>query len=380
MLVRRGILWSGVAVAAAAIAFAGCSGSDDGEKPVVEALCSAVERGDSAPHPGFVVLDTSGRLTRFSVPAGRPVASRRFADPEIPGGGIGDVEFGPALGRLLAPVAGGTGIAMLERKGSSARDEVLLLDSASLRPRCRFGLPAGIRYRAVSATPERVVAIGNRPEAEKRSASVYTVIDSSSERPRTYVLRPANDDWFVQWGAATADMGHLIVSYHGGASGADLVALADDGSPEGRPRFNGFVHGAAEPDGDGFIATTGSDLIRLDAASGKGDQLDPKAGFVHLMQFAAGAEGRSVYIGSCGGETSVNGLNVETGKLRQVPAGDACGDVLAVAEDRYVAFAPIAGDGSFSSVRLIALEKGGPGIELSGLPPQAVMADPPSDG
>ena len=378
MLVRRGILWSGVAVAAAAVAFGGCS-DDDGEAPVAESLCPAVEDGEAVRQPGFVVLDSTGRLTRYSVPAGRPVESRRFADPQIPEG-IGRIEFGPVLGRLLAPVAGGSGIAMLERRGSSARDEVLILDSASLRPRCRFGLPPDIRYRAVSATPERVVAIGNRPEAEKRSASVYTVIDSSTERPRTYDLRPANDDWFVQWGAATDDMGQLIVSYHGGASGADLVALADDGSPDGRPRFNGFVHGAAEPDGDGFIATTGSNLIRLDPFSGKGDQLDPKAGSVHLMQLAIGSEGRAVYVGSCGEDSTVNRLDLESGKVEVSPAGDVCSDVLAVAQDRYVAVSPVFESGVPPSVRLIDLEKGGPGIELSGLPPQGVMADPPSGG
>ena len=373
MLDRRGILRFGVAVAAAAVVFGGCSGSD-GERVVDEPLCPAAERGQGVQDPGLVVLDTEGRLTRFSVPAGRSVVSRRFADPQAPAG-IGDAEFGPALGRFLAPVAGGKGIAMLERRGSSGRDEVLMLDAASLRPRCRFALPADVRYRAVSATPDRVVAIGNRPEAEKRSASVYTVIDSSAERPTTHVLRPADDDWFVQWAAATDDMRHLIVSYHGGVSGADLVELAEDGAPDGRPRFNGLVHGAAEPDGDGFVATTGSDLIRLDAAPRDQEQLDPRAELVHLMQLGIGAGGRAVYVGSCKGGATVNRLDAERGEVAIVPAGEVCGDVLSVVRDRYVALAPVT-DGVPSSLRLIDLGEGGPGIQLSGLPPQAVMADP----
>jgi hypothetical protein len=348
------------------------------EQPEARSLCPAAERPPAAPtRPGIIVLDDAGRLTRFSVPGADAVTTRRLpAPPELPG--VAGARLG-LPGRYLAKAPSGTEIVMLQRDVAPARDTLTILDGRTLRPRCRFPLPGGNRYRAVATTDDRLIAFGNRPAGERRNAALYTVIDPAGGSPQTRVVRPPRNDWFVQSGAVAENGRDLILSYHGSdTTGADLVRLDD---PDRKPVGVSTVHGSADAVGNSFIATTGADLVRVDAATGTTQELDPRAEDVHLMSFALDERGSSAYISACGDPPSVNRLDLDTGELHVVPSGGECGDLLGVVAGRYAALAVAPGgagelaDPEAVRLRQIDLKEGGPSKPLGQSAPQAVMVE-----
>jgi hypothetical protein len=377
------ILRAAVAVTAAATGLAACSSSED-ETTEAPTLCPALAGDGGAPRqPALVVLDNAGRLTRYGVPDGRPGAVRRFADPHGPGPAGARLEL---MGRLLAPLPGDQGIVMLHRNAAPERDVVLMLEPRTLRPRCRFPLPKGIRYRAVATAQERVFAFGNRPAGDGRNSALFSLMEPDSGAWETHVVRHQGQDWFVQWGAASADGQGAILTYHGvDTTGADFVRLegSDDGA-SGRPRYIGEVHGAAEPTGDAFIATNGSGLIRLDGPTTATEPLGVPAAGVHVMHFALNAAGSAAYVSSCGNTPSIHRLDLATRELRRTRTGDYCGEVLGVVGDRYAALgATRVGPAGFPTsptyrLRLVDLEQGGAGVALGQGMVQAVLADPGS--
>jgi hypothetical protein len=374
--------WSAIfpgalAIVAAAVGLVGCS-EDEGEQPEARSLCPAVERQPAPPaRPGIIVLDDAGGLTRFSVPGAEAVTTRRFPPPpEVPG--LAGARLG-LPGRYLANAPSGKEIVMLQRDAAPARDKLAILDAGTLRPRCRFILPGGNRYRAVATTDDRMIAFGNRPAGEKNNAALYTVIDPAGGSPQTRVVRPPRNDWFVQSGAVAENGRDLILSYHGSdTTGADLVRLDD---PDRKPVGVFAVHGAAEAVGDSFIATTGSGLVRVDATSGKAQELDPRAEDVHLMSFALDEQGSAAYVSACGDPPSVNRLDLATGELRVAPSGDECGDLLGVMSGRYAALAVAPGgaaevvDPEAVRLRQVDLEEDGSSKALGQNAPQAVMVE-----
>ena len=170
MLWRHAIVPGALAIAAAAVGLAGCS-EDEANEPETRSLCPGVQRQAGLPaRPGVVVLDDSGRLTRYSVPGADVLATRRFpAPPQAPGLAGARLSL---PGRYLAPASSGTEIAMLQREVAPSRDILTILDARTLRPRCRFPLAVGNRYRAVTATGDRLIAFGNRPAGEKKNAAL----------------------------------------------------------------------------------------------------------------------------------------------------------------------------------------------------------------
>jgi hypothetical protein len=370
-----------VVVIAAAFGLAACSGSEDvaSEAPT---LCPALAGDGGTPRQlALVVLDDAGRLTRYGIPDGRPGAVRQFADPQAPGPAGARLEL---MGRLLAPLPGDQGIVMLQRNAAPARDVVLMLEARTLRPRCRFPLPKGIRYRAVATTQDRVFAFGNRATGDGRKSALYSFIEPGSAAWETHVVRHQSQDWFVQWGAASPDGQSAILTYHGAdTTGADLVRLEESADGvSGRPKYIGEVHGAAEPNGDAFIATNGSDLIRLDGAMTATEPIEVPADGVHLMHFALNAAGSAAYVSSCGNTPSVHRLDIETRDLRRTRTGDYCGEVLGVVGDRYAALGATRVDpAGFPTsptyrLRLVDLEHGGAGIALGQGMVQAVLPIP----
>ena len=139
-----------------------------------------------------------------------------------------------------------------------------------------------------------------------------------------------------------------------------------------------------EPNGDAFIATNGSDLIRLDGATVTTERLGVAAKGVHLMHFALDAAGSAAYVSSCGKTPSVHRLDLATRDLRRTRTGGYCGEVLGVVGDRYAALGAtrVGPAGSATSptyrLRLVDLEQGGAGIPLGQGTVQAVFADPGS--
>jgi len=375
------ILRAAVAVVAAASGLAACSSSEDGPTEA-RALCPALAGdGDDPLQPALVVLDDAGRLTRYGIPDGRPGAVRQFADPQAPGPAGARLEL---MGRLLAPLPGDQGIVMLQRNAAPARDVVLMLEARTLRPRCRFPLPKGIRYRAVATAQDRVFAFGNRAAGDGRTSALYSLIEPGSGAWETQVVRHRSQDWFVQWGVASSDGHSAILTYHGAdTTGADLVRLegSDDGM-SGRPKYVGEVHGAAEPNGDAFIATNGSDLIRLDGAMTATEPFKVPADGVHLMHFALNAAGSAAYVSSCGNTPSVHRLDLETRELRRTRTGDYCGEVLGVVGDRYAALGAARVEPAGFPIsptyrlRLVDVEQGGTGIALGQGVVQAVLPIP----
>ena len=141
------------------------------------------------------------------------------------------------------------------------------------------------------------------------------------------------------------------------------------------------VHGSVEAVGDSFIATTGSGMVRIDAADGGTDELDPRAEKVHLMSFGLDQGGSVAYISACGDPPSVNRLDLETNRVHVMPSGQECGDLLGVAAGRYAALAVAPGGGvegvDPQAVRLRQIDLQGrlPSAPLGDRAPQAVLVE-----
>jgi hypothetical protein len=372
-----------LAEALIALSVTGCDqDGDDGEQearsPAAQAeapsFCPAARPPAVPTRPGIIVLDDAGRLTRFSVPGADALRTRRLRPtPELPG--VAGARLG-LPGRYLARAPSGAEIVVLKRDVPPARDALTILDARTLRPRCHFPLPRGNRYRAVATTGDRLIALGNRPAGEGRNAALYTVIDPAGGPPQTRVVRPPSNDWFVQAGAVAENGRDLILSYHGSdTSGADLVRLD---APDRKPKGVYTVHGSAEAVGNSFIATTGTDLVRVDAASGATRELDPHAEDVHLMSFAVDERGSSAYISACGHPPSVNRLDLETGELHILPSGGECGDLLGVVAGRYAALAVAPGelfDPEAVRLRQVDLREGGTSKPLGRSAPLSVIVE-----
>ena len=333
MLNRSGSV-AGVFVIAV-IGIAACS-EQDAENVGQRSLCPSLERQAKPPtRAGLVVLDSTGQLTRFSVPGARALTTRRFpaptSSPDLAGTRL-------ALpGHYLAEARSAAEVVMLQRRVAPANDSIAVLDGRTLRPRCRYPLENGVRYRAVVTTDDRLIALGNRSAGEKKNAALYTVIDPAGGSPQTHVVRPPSNDWFIESGAVAESGQDLVLAYHGSdTTGADLVKLDDT---ERKPTSVPSVHGSVLATADSFIATTGSGLVRIDSDTGATEDLDPRAEGVHLMNFALNGRGSAAYVGACGDHPSVNRLDLVTRELEVVPIGKDCGELLGVASGRYAALA-----------------------------------------
>ena len=364
------------AVAAVAVGLAACS-SPQSTPRETEVLCPALGV-DARGHreAAFLALDDAGRLTRFDLPGGQATASRRFGTARDEAG----MQVN-AMGRLLDDAADGEGVAMLDRNAPSARDTVLVLDPRSLQTRCRFPLPGGVRYSALAIAQERVFAFGNRLVGEGRSGALYSVLEPGANGWVTRTVRKPNRDWFVQWGAVSVDGRKVVLTYHGsGTTGADLVPSEESDDGMSAQTFIGEVHGAVEASGDGFIATNGADLIRLEDPS---EPLGADAFGVHVMHFALDDTG-SGYVSSCGNAPAVHALDLASGALRKTETGPYCGEVFGVVRSRYLALGSTRTDSDGFPVspayrlRLIDVQRGGAGTPLGKGVVQSVRADPGS--
>jgi hypothetical protein len=296
--------------------------------------------------PAVIALLAHNRLLRISVPGGRVEAERRLAPS--PGARAGDDPRLTVPGSLLAAGPEGETVAALARRPPGGRDAVAVVDAKTLETRCRFPLERGVRYRGIRlGASGRLYAFGYRqPGDPERLAPVLTIVDTATrEVVQSHTVRPPNTDWFVQWGALSPDEHHLALSYHGSsATGADLLELSDstvERCRSGNPGnvCVGEVHGAVEPFGAGFLATTGSDMLEVGWNGEVIRRLRVRARLVHLMNFALDADRSLLYVSSCGKRPAIHRLDLTAGGLRVLPSGRFCGEPLAVQGDRFLILA-----------------------------------------
>lgn len=366
----------------------GCLSSEDERRSLSERCLPAV--GSVPEAPALVALSSDNQLLRFSVPDGRIEARRRLKPgPET------SATNDPRLrvpGSLLALEPDGDSVLALVRQPAGGRDAVTVVDVATLKVRCRFPLERGVRYRGFALGGSgRLYAFGYRQAGDpEKLAAVLTVLDvATGDVVESRTVRPPNTDWFVYWGALSPDERHLVLSYHGGSTtGADWLDLSDDTIQPCRPRGRaigciGEVHGAVEPVGAGFLATTGSDMLEVGWNGGIVRRLDLKARLVHLMNFALDAGRSLLYVSSCGSRPAIHRLDLTQGGLRVLPSGRFCGEPLAVYGDRFLALgaarvdeAGVAGD--VEDLRLLDLDHPGGGKQLPGsaVPQDALFVGP----
>ncbi|HUR87413.1 MAG TPA: hypothetical protein VMY78_18940 [Solirubrobacteraceae bacterium] len=330
------------------------------------------------------------RLVRISLPRGRVEAERRLGSRlderrlRAP-----DALLLALEGSLLAVAPGGRAVLALDRRPAGGRDSVVVAGAARLDIRCRFALERGVRYRGIAlGRGGRLYAYGYRamgpPGSRRRpltaAAAVLTVVDTSSGAVvgRRTVRAPrgrSGPDWLPWWGAVSADGRRLVLSYHGSATtGADRLDLTGDAITRcpGRAQRRACVpavHGAVEPFGRGFLATTGTDVVELSAGGRVLRRLDIGARDVHLMGFALD---RSVlYVSSCGRRPAIERLDLAGAVRDRLPSGRFCGmplatgaRVLVLAATRVDRSGLAAAGGR--TLRIIDLARPGDGIRVPG--------------
>ena len=172
---RSYILSAAVAVSAVASGLGACSSSEgDVSHDAMPGLGSTRRRSPSAGSRRARRCRTTDEVQPSRSP---PACSPTVRRPARPWTRRGAARADRTTAR---PSAGRPGIVMLHRKAAPARDVVSMLDARTLRPRCRFPLPKGSRYRAVATAQERVFAFGNRPGGDRRNSALYSFIEPGS--------------------------------------------------------------------------------------------------------------------------------------------------------------------------------------------------------
>jgi hypothetical protein len=375
---------------AAGLVTAGCSSSDDTDE--LSALCpprEAVATGADA-KPAAIALFGDGRLARFSLRSGKVEAARRVpireppsADPAAP--------FLQVPGQLLVQPEGAQVVLVLVRRAAGARDEVLAVDPASLRTRCRYPLSRGVRYRGIDVGDSgRIYAFGYREgrDPTKLAAILTTREPRRGARPVTKTVRPPDSGWFPYWGAVSSDERHLVLSYHGSATGADVLDASGKParlcpSPERRYVCVAEVHGAVEPYRAGFLGTDGEGMLDV-GWNGGVDILPVRPRNVHLMDFALDEPRGLVYVSSCAKRPAVQRLDLTEMHVTEISSGAFCGAPFAVYEDRYLVLATsrLHATGIQPEVptelRVLDLRHPGPGVPVPdhGTPQDAIAIEP----
>jgi hypothetical protein len=285
-----------------------------------------------------VALLADNRLVEVALPSGKLVARRRIG-PKPQGG---SAEPGRMLAvsdtRIFALVSGGEG-----------SESVAVLDRRTATLLARWPLEAGIRYRGIVFTADRLVAYGGRQGREVDTAhhlheqsAVVTLLDAANGmRIRTAEVRPADGRmWWIYWGAADAT--RVALTYHGGCypdatqlctSGADVLDLSGHAL---NPLDN--AHGMIEPYGVGWIATTGGESLLQYGSNGNvlrrlhsGIQHD------HVMNFRFTRDRSSLLvISSClYSHEGLRKISLRTGISRLV-RGKICGEAAVPARTALV--------------------------------------------
>ena len=299
------------------------------------------------------------RLLRISLPDGAIEAERRLegraAGP--PANDRDSFRLEAPAGPVLAPAPDGRTLIALLREPAPGPDRVAVVDARSLRVRCSHPLVGGVRHTGVLlGRSGRFYAIGSRPTGiPGRWDAVLTVGDARTGRlAASRTLRRAaargeparmNKDWYVYWAALSRDERRLIASYHGGdTTGGDRFRISPGpgvflGAGQQRPGWPhiGWLHGAVEPVGAGFLGATGSDwMLKLDRRGRESGRLRVRAAGTHLMDFAADAKRRLAYASSCGRRPVIERLDLGRGRRETLRSGRFCGRPLAVEGDRFL--------------------------------------------
>jgi hypothetical protein len=214
---------------------------------------------------------------------------------------------------------------------------VVVIDAISLETRGRYPLQRDIRYRGMAVGRSgRIYAYGVR-RAGRSHIPVLMILDPSGApiASRTVPGRTRRD-WWVYWGAPSTDERTFMFTYHGGnTTGADWLDLSDAAVRrcEGRDRDRAClfeVHGAVEPYGSGFLATTGSEVIQVAANGRVTRRLRAKPRNVHLMHFALDADRAQLYMSSCGNRPAVQRVDLARDRVKTIRSGHICGAAVAV--------------------------------------------------
>jgi hypothetical protein len=328
------------------------------------------------------------RVMRVSLPGGAILAQRtlgrRFEDPHV---GPRQRVVLTTLGSLLATTPDGQTVLALVRQPPGGRDFVAELDAASLETRRRHPLPGGVSYDGLRlGRSGRIYAYGVRPD-RGGAAPVVTILDAvGTVIASAAVPGRTGRDWRMHWAAIAPDERRLVLSYHGGnTTGADWVDPSRDAlhrcPSRRRSRACAFeVHGAVEPFGRGFLATTGDRVIELGRDGRVIRRLRLRPRNIHLMDFALDTARERLYLSSCGRRPVIQRLDLARDRLETLPSGRYCGAPLAVG----AGFLVLAGArvdsagytaGGPAGLRLIDLARPGAGVPvpLAGRPLDAVV-------
>jgi hypothetical protein len=315
------------------------------------------------------------RLLRISLPGGAIEAERtlgpRLRRPD-------DTTAGASVltdaAQVLAAAPDGRTVFALVRRPPGGRDSVAVIDAISLRTRRRYPLQRGIRYRGMAVGRSgRIYAYGGRRAGGSR-IPVLTILDASGA-PIASRAVPGRTrrDWWVYWGAPSTDERTFVLTYHGAnTTGADWLDLSDGAMRrcEGRDSDRACVfevHGAVEPFGSGFLATTGSEVIEAAANGSVTRRLRAKPRNVHLMHFALDADRSVLYMSSCGNRPAVQRVDLARDRAKTIRSGRICGAAVAAGAGFLVlAGAPAEHgyDAADLGLRLIDLAEPGPGVPV----------------
>lgn len=298
---------------------------------VLARVVAAVLAMQSAPAPpperAFVLL-ADNRVIELALPSSKVVARRRVG----PRPDVGR----PEPGRMLA--ASDRRIFVLVSSGDGS-DSVAVLDRRTARLLARWPLEAGIRYRGIVFTADRLYAYGGRWGREVDTAhhlheqsAVVTLLDAANGmKIRSTEVRPAEGRmWWIYW--ASADATRVALSYHGGCypdatqlctSGADVLDLSGH-------MLNRLdeAHGMIEPYGVGWIATTGSEsLVQYGSKGNVLRRLHSGIEHDHVMNFRFTRDRSGLLvISSClYSHEGLRRISLRTGSSRLV-RGKICGE------------------------------------------------------
>jgi hypothetical protein len=347
------------ALLALMVAVAGCMGADDPRRPSTDACLRPAVGPAGGAQRAMVALLSGGRLLRISLPSGA-AETRRTLDlgPRVSPADERDAfRLDAPAGPTLATAEHGRAVVALVRRPASEGDRVAVLDARTLRLRCSHALARGVRYNGlVLGRSGRFYAVGNRSTGIRgRWNAVLTIGDvRTGALQRTRTLRAAAGpgepaqgakDWYVYWAALSADERRLVVSYHGGdTTGGDWYRVSgrldlSAGAAREQPGRTdiGWLHGAVEPVGAGFVGTTGrNEVLLLDRRAREIGRMPVRGVGNHLMDFALDPERRRAYFSLCGRRPTINRLDLARDRQERFRSGSFCGRPLAVHDDRFV--------------------------------------------
>jgi len=226
---------------------------------------------------------------------------------------------------------------------------VAVLDRRTATLLAHWPLEAGIHYRGIIFSADRLVVYGGRQGREvdtvhhlHEQSAVVTLLDAANGlRIRTAEVRPADGRmWWIYWGSG--DAARIALSYHGGCypdatqlctSGADVLDLSghvlnplDD------------AHGMIEPYGVGWIATTGGEsLLQYGSSGNVRRRLHSGIQHDHVMNFRFTRDRSGLLvISSClYSHEGLRKISLRTGRSRLV-RGKICGEAAVPARTALV--------------------------------------------